>query len=79
MNLEIEERGKKMQKFHVIAIQNKKVFFKAKDNEEGFEWTGKRNDGIWFNSEEQATRFAQRYFTKFKNWEVRPVYYDDSK
>lgn len=38
------------------------------------EWTIAKGDAIYFETDEQATKFAQNYFKNFANWALEDVW-----
>lgn len=61
-----------MHEFYIIKIKNKKVYLMVDDNGK-VKWTNKKNDGLWFSEENEATSFASNHFKRFENWTVEKL------
>lgn len=61
--------------FYAITMQTKtdKTLYLMSCNEE-FKWTFDYEEGLWFNTENEAKKFANEYFKRFKNWKIKEVY-----
>ena len=62
------------QQFSLISTQTrngKTIYLGEKGN--SFGWVFDYNEALWFNTNEEAERFAIDYFKNFKNWEIKDV------
>lgn len=62
------------EQFSLISMQTKNgrtIYLGEKDN--SFGWTFNYNDALWFNTNEEAERFAIDYFKNFKNWKIKEI------
>lgn len=60
------------QTYSSIGIKNKNVYLMVSDTGEK-KWTKNKNLALSFNTDKQAEEFGKKYFTKFKNWEVKDI------
>ena len=64
------------ERFSLISMQTKNdktIYLEEQGN--SFGWTFNYNDALWFNTNDEAERFAKNYFKNFKNWEIKEIYY----
>ena len=62
------------EQFSLITTQTKNgktIYLGEKVN--SFGWTFNYNDALWFNTNDEAERFARDYFKNFKDWEVKEI------
>lgn len=61
-----------MEIFSVIAMKtktDKNLYLMASETKEDkLEWTFDINEAIWFNTDEEANNFANKYFKNFNDW-----------
>lgn len=67
------------EEFVVIKIKGKAVYLGAsnrpcKKDQVLCDWVKSKDDAIWFNTEKEASKFAQSYFKNFNNYEFAEVY-----
>lgn len=62
-----------MAEFFVVKMTRNgiELFYQAYGD--GFRWVKDCGEAIWFTNPQDAERFAEERFTKFKDWEVAPV------
>lgn len=67
-----------MEQYYVISMKTKtgKEIYFGVDSSDKFTWVFDKNESIWFDMEQEAIRFCENYFKKFKNWNVIPINYD---
>ena len=62
------------EQFSLISMQTKNgktIYLGEQDN--SFGWTFNYNNALWFNTYDEAERFARDYFKNFKNWEIKDI------
>ena len=65
--------------FYAVKMKNRNVYLKCKDDAPGFEWVNGVKEAMWFDSDFKAEEFAEKYFKKFKDWEIAETYCDINK
>ena len=64
------------EQFSLITTQTKNgktIYLEEQGNT--FGWTFNCNNALWFNTHDEAKKFAESYFKNFKNWEVKEINY----
>jgi len=66
-----------MYNWYVIAMKTKteKTIYLKEGTNNNLEWTFDRNEGIWFELEEQAEKLAKDYFKGFDKWFIEEFEY----
>ena len=62
------------EQFSLVTMQTKNgktIYLGEQGN--SFGWVFDYNNALWFNTNEEAERFAIDYFKNFKDWEVKEV------
>ena len=62
------------EQFSLITTQTKNgqtIYLGEQGN--SFGWVFDYNNALWFNTNEEAKRFATDYFKNFKNWKVKEI------
>lgn len=55
----------------MLTQTNKKLYLMASGD--SYSWSFAPSDAIWFQTADQATKFAKKYFTNFNDWNVEQV------
>lgn len=64
------------EQFSLISMQTKNgktIYLGEQGNSLG--WTFDYNEALWFNTNDEAERFARDYFKNFKNWKIKEIDY----
>ena len=63
--------------FYEITMNTKggKPLHLAADNGNSCKWVFDRTNSIWFNTLEEAQKFAKQYFKNFKNYNIEEFCY----
>ena len=62
------------ERFSLISMQTKNdktIYLEEQGN--SFGWTFDYNKALWFNTNDEAERFATDYFKNFKDWEIKEI------
>ena len=59
----------------VITMQTKtgKTLYLKEGIGKAFEWTFDRSEAIWFETIEEAEKFANKYFKNFKDYKIKEM------
>ena len=60
-----------MEIFLIIAMKtktNKNLYLSENGTNGKLEWSFNINDAIWFNTDQDANKFADKYFKNFHDW-----------
>lgn len=64
------------EQFSLITMKtknNKIIYLGEQGNTIG--WSFDYNDAFWFNTNEEAEKFAKDYFKHFSEWEIKTIEY----
>lgn len=63
--------------FYEITMNTKggKTLYLMENIGNSCKWTFNRDNSIWFNTLEEAQKFAKQYFKNFKNYTIKEFYY----
>ena len=62
------------ERFSLISMKTKNdktIYLMERNNL--FGWTFDYNEALWFNTNDEAEKFAIDYFKNFKDWEIKEV------
>lgn len=61
-----------MNEFFIVCMQTKtrKNIYLMTNGIDNFEWTFKKQDAVFFNTEKEATKFCRNYFKNCTKWKI---------